>query len=75
MLWVTHTDAPAAQVVQRYKSLADTERGFRVIKSDIEMGWYPYRNCFFALLNPLHPCLSTSANPICSLHFLGPNSR
>ena len=25
-------------MVQRYKSLADIERGFRVLKSDIEMG-------------------------------------
>jgi hypothetical protein len=35
---VTNTDAPAAEVVQRYKSLADIERGFRVLKSDIEIG-------------------------------------
>ena len=38
LLVVTNTDAPAAKVVQRYKSLADIERGFRVLKSDIEIG-------------------------------------
>ncbi len=38
LLLVTHTNAPAAEVVQRYKSLADIERGFRVLKSDIEIG-------------------------------------
>ena len=38
MLLVTNTDEAAADVVQRYKSLADIERGFRVLKSDIEIG-------------------------------------
>jgi transposase len=38
LLLVTNTDAPPAGVVQRYKSLADIERGFRVLKSDIEIG-------------------------------------
>lgn len=38
LLLVTNTDAAAADVVQRYKSLADIERGFRVLKSDIEIG-------------------------------------
>jgi transposase len=38
LLLVTNTDTPAAEVVQRYKSLADIERGFRVLKSDIEVG-------------------------------------
>lgn len=38
LLLVSNTDAPAAEVVQRYKSLADIERGFRVLKSDIEIG-------------------------------------
>ena len=38
LLLVTNTDARAAEVVQRYKSLADIERGFRVLKSDIEIG-------------------------------------
>jgi transposase len=38
LLLVTNTEAVAAEVVQRYKSLADIERGFRVLKSDIEIG-------------------------------------
>ena len=38
LLLVTNTSEPAAEVVQRYKSLADIERGFRVLKSDIEIG-------------------------------------
>ncbi len=31
------TDFSAEQIVSRYKSLADIERGFRVLKSDIEI--------------------------------------
>ena len=38
LLLVTNTDQAPAEVVQRYKSLADIERGFRVLKSDIEIG-------------------------------------
>ncbi|MBE0475426.1 IS1634 family transposase [Rhodoferax sp.] len=38
LLLVTNTSTTAAEVVQRYKSLADIERGFRVLKSDIEIG-------------------------------------
>jgi transposase len=38
LLLLTNTDEDAAEVVQRYKSLADIERGFRVLKSDIEIG-------------------------------------
>lgn len=38
LLLVTNTATTAAEVVQRYKSLADIERGFRVLKSDIEIG-------------------------------------
>ena len=38
LLLETNTDAPVAVVVQRYNSLADIERGFRVLKSDIEIG-------------------------------------
>ena len=38
LLLVTNTDTPASEVVQRYKSLADIERGFRVLNSDIEIG-------------------------------------
>jgi transposase len=32
------TDLPAAEIIDRYKSLADIERGFKVLKSEIEIG-------------------------------------
>jgi hypothetical protein len=64
LLLVTNTNAPAAEVVQRYKSLADIERGFRALKSDIEIGPVYHRLprrirahalvCFLALI--LHRC-------------------
>lgn len=38
LLLVTNTAAPAQEVVRRYKSLADIEQGFKVLKSDIEIG-------------------------------------
>lgn len=38
LLLVTNTTSDASEVVERYKSLADIERGFRVLKSDIEIG-------------------------------------
>ncbi len=39
LLLVTNTpDLPPQEVVSRYKSLADIERGFRVLKSEIEIG-------------------------------------
>jgi transposase len=39
LLLVTQTpDLSAAQIVERYKALADIERGFRVLKSEIEIG-------------------------------------
>ncbi|MEO6854405.1 MAG: IS1634 family transposase, partial [Rhodoferax sp.] len=39
LLLVTNTlDLSPAEVVRRYKSLADIERGFRVLKSEIEIG-------------------------------------
>ena len=39
LLLVTNTtDLSAYEIVQRYKSLADIERGFRVLKSEIEIG-------------------------------------
>jgi transposase len=38
LLLVTNvTDLTAAQIVQRYKALADIERGFKVLKSEIEI--------------------------------------
>lgn len=61
LLLVTNaTDLTPAQVVQRYKSLADIERGFRVFKSEIEIGPVYHRlpdrirahaaTCFIALI-------------------------
>jgi hypothetical protein len=38
LLVATNTDADAQDVIDRYKSLADIERGFRTLKSDIEIG-------------------------------------
>jgi transposase len=39
LLLVTNTqDMAPAEVIRRYKSLADIERGFRVLKSEIEIG-------------------------------------
>ena len=39
LLLVTNTqDLTPEQVIERYKSLADIERGFRVLQSDIEIG-------------------------------------
>jgi len=37
LLLVTNTDAPATEVVNCHKRLADIERGFRVVKSNIEI--------------------------------------
>lgn len=60
LLVVTNTDAQAQEVIARYKSLADIERGFRTLKSDIEIGPIYHRLprrirahalvCFLALL-------------------------
>jgi transposase len=38
LIVVTNTDDAPADVVARYKSLADIERGFRTLKSEIEIG-------------------------------------
>ncbi len=38
LLVVTNTDAAAADVITRHKSLADIEQGFRTLRSDIEIG-------------------------------------
>ena len=39
LLLVTNTqDMPPEEIVSRYKSLADIERGFKVLKSEIEIG-------------------------------------
>lgn len=37
LLLVTRTDFKPAELVERYKSLADIERGFRVLKNDIDI--------------------------------------
>lgn len=61
LLLVTNvTDLKPAEVVARYKSLADIERGFRVLKSEIEIGPVHHRLpdrirshaliCFMALI-------------------------
>ena len=61
LLLVTNTpDLTPAEVVKRYKSLADIERGFRVLKSEIEIGPIHHRLpgrirahatiCFIALI-------------------------
>jgi transposase len=57
---VPMADLAPAQVIQRYKSLADIERGFRVLKSEIEIGPIHHRLpkrirahatiCFMALI-------------------------
>ena len=72
LLLVTSTDAPAAEVVQRYKSLADIERGFRVLKSDIEIGPVYHRLprrirahsliCFMALILYRVMCMRLKAS-------------
>jgi len=38
LLLVTNTDEAAAEVVARYKSLADIERGFRTLKGELLLG-------------------------------------
>ena len=51
---MTNTAEPAAEVVKRCKRLADIERGFRVLKSDIEIGpvyhRLPQRICAHSLI-------------------------
>jgi hypothetical protein len=70
LLVVTNTDAAAEEVITRYKSLADIERGFRTLKSDIEIGPIYHRLprrirahaliCFLALI--LHRVLRMRLN-------------
>ena len=57
---VTNTDITASEAIARYKALADIERGFRVLKSDIEIAPVHHRLperirahaliCFLALM-------------------------
>ena len=60
VLLTSVVDFPAQQILERYKALADIERGFRVLKSDIEIAPVYHRLperirahgliCFLALL-------------------------
>ena len=60
MGWLDAYDLTPVEVVQRYKALADIERGFRVLKSEIDIApvhhWLPKRIkahamiCFMALI-------------------------
>jgi hypothetical protein len=60
LLVVTNTDDTPDAVIERYKSLADIEQGFRTLKSDIEIGPIHHRLprhirahalvCFLALI-------------------------
>lgn len=71
LLLVSNTSTSAAEVVQRYKSLADIERGFRVLKSDIEIGPVYHRLpqrirshalvCFMALILYRVMCMRLTA--------------
>jgi transposase len=60
LLLVTNTDAPAEEVIRRYESMAHIERGFRTLKSGIQIGPMVHRLprrirahalvCFLALI-------------------------
>ena len=74
LLLVTNAEGLSApNVIQRYKSLADIERGFKVLKSEIEIGPVYHRlperirahasNCFMALiLHRVMRCLLKAAD-------------
>ncbi|WP_435751905.1 IS1634 family transposase [Thauera sp. AutoDN2] len=73
LLLVTNAEGLAAQnVIQRYKSLADIERGFKVLKSEIEIGPVYHRLperirahasiCFMALI--LHRVRLNGGEPV-----------
>ena len=77
LLLVTNTpDLAPEEVVKRYKSLADIERGFRVLKSEIEIGPIYHRLpgrirahaaiCFMALIlyRVMRARLRSSASPV-----------
>ena len=77
LLLVTNApDFAPAEVIKRYKSLADIERGFRVLKSEIEMGPIYHRLperirahaaiCFMALIvyRVMRARLRTSNTPL-----------
>jgi len=76
LLLVTNTAFAASDVVERYKALADIERGFRVLKSDIEIAPVHHRLperirahaliCFLALVmhRVLRSRLRASGSPL-----------
>lgn len=76
LLLVTNTPLAAADVIDRYKALADIERGFRVLKSDIEIAPVHHRLperirahaliCFLALVmhRVLRSRLRASQSPL-----------
>jgi hypothetical protein len=76
LLLVTNTDFAPAQVIERYKALADIERGFRVLKSDIAIAPVHHRLperirahaliCFLALVlyRVLRERLRASGHPL-----------
>ena len=76
LLLVTNTDVAPAEVIERYKALADIERGFRVLKSDIDIAPVHHRLparirahaliCFLALVlhRVLRERLRTSCHPL-----------
>ena len=76
LLLVTNTtDLAAADVIRRYKALADIERGFRVLKSELEIGPVYHRLperirahatlCFMALIlyRVMHMKLKAAKSP------------
>ena len=90
MLLTNVDDFSAAEILQRYKSLADIERGFRVLKSDLEIAPVFHRLperirahaliCFLALV--MHRVLrmrlkasGDSASPKTALEMLRPLQR
>jgi transposase len=75
LLLVTNVkDLSAQETVARYKSLADLERGFKVLKSDIEVGPVQHRLpnrirahamiCFIALVIQRVMRAKLKANPV-----------
>ena len=77
LLLVTNTDFKVEQVIERYKSLADIERGFRVLKSDIDIAPVHHRLperikahamiCFLALVlhRVMRQRLRAAGSPLC----------
>lgn len=76
LMLVTNTDLKSDEVIARYKALADIERGFRVLKSDIQIAPVHHRLperirahaliCFLALVlhRILRQKLKTAGHPL-----------